>query len=164
MFTVTVIPAVCVKVTKCSYRPELENKFVILPCMLSGEKVSTYTHELPLLGAVGDYYEALFRRSDYVSHIVFDVLDRTSPTPQTPTPISKIGWPRGTFSDLSPAHQTAEDFYQYTHNAIDFDEDRAGYDFEIDYSTVIYGNLTRITATPSEHWRCYCIWWWNLPL
>lgn len=152
MFTVTVIPAVCVKVTKCSYRPELENKFVILPCMLSGEKVSTYTHELPLLGAVGDYYAALFRRSDYVSHIVFDVLDRTS---ETPKPIEKIGWPRGTFSDLSPAQQTEEDFYQYTHGSIDFDEDRAGYEFEIDYSTVIYGNLTRITATPEEHWRCY---------
>ena len=151
-FTVTVIPAVCVKVTKCTYRPELENKFVILPCMLSGEKVSTYTHELPLLGAVGDYYAALFRRSDYVSHIVFDVLDRTS---KIPTPISKIGWPRGTFSDLSPAQQTEEDFYQYTHNAIDFDEDRAGFQFEVDGTTVIYGNLTRITATPSEHWRCY---------
>ena len=151
-FTVTVIPAVCVKVTKCTYRPELENKFVILPCMLSGEKVSTYTHELPLLGAVGDYYAVLFRRSDYVSHIVFDVLDRTS---KIPTPISKIGWPRGTFSDLSPAQQTEEDFYQYTHNAIDFDEDRAGFQFEVDGTTVIYGNLTRITATPSEHWRCY---------
>ena len=152
MFTVTVIPAVCVKVTKCTYRPELENKFVILPCMLSGERVSTYTHELPLLGAVGGYYAALFRRSDYVSHIVFDVLDRTS---KIPTPISKIGWPRSTFSDLSPAQQTEEDFYQYTHNAIDFDEDRAGFEFEVDGTTVIYGNLTRITATPEEHWRCY---------
>lgn len=155
MFTVTVIPAVCVKVTKCSYRPELENKFVILPCLLAGETVSDYTHELPLLGAVGGYYAALFRRSDYVSHIVFDVLDRTSPTPQTPRPIEKIGWPRGTFSDLSPAQQTEEDFYQYTHNAIDFDEYRAGYEFEVDATTVIYGNLTRITATPEEHWRCY---------
>ena len=165
-FTVTVIPAVCVKVTKCDFRPDLENKFVILPCMLSGERVSTYTHELPLLGAMGySHYKGLGLQADYVSHIVFDVLDRTSPTPQTPRPIEKIGWPHGTFSDLSPAQQTAEDFYQYTHNAedfyqythnaIDFDEDRAGYDFEIDYSTVIYGNLTRITATPEEHWRCY---------
>ena len=156
MFTVTVIPAVCVKVTKCSYRPELENKFVILPCLLTGETVSDYTHELPLLGAMG--YSGgggLIPYTNAVSHIVFDVLDRTSPTPQTPRPIDKIGWAYGTFSDLSPAQQTEEDFYQYTHNAIDFDEYRAGYEFEVDATTVIYGNLTRITATPEEHWRCY---------
>jgi hypothetical protein len=121
--------------------------------MLSGEKVSTYTHELPLLGAMGySHYKGLGLQADYVSHIVFDVLDRTS---QIPTPLKNIGWPRGTFSDLSPAQQTEEDFYQYTHNAIDFDEDRAGYEFEVDGTTVIYGNLTRITATPEEHWRCY---------
>lgn len=151
-FTVTVIPAVCVKVTKCSYRPELENKFVILPCLLAGETVSDYTHELPLLGAVGDYVTALTSRTDYVSHIVFDVLDGTS---EIPKPIGKIGWAYGTFSNLSPAQQTEESFYNYTHNAIDFDEDRAGFQFEVDGTTVIYGNLTRITATPSEHWRCY---------
>lgn len=151
-FTVTVIPAVCVKVTKCSYRPELENKFVILPCLLAGETVSDYTHELPLLGATGTYTTALSDRTDLVSHIVFDVLDTTS---ETPKPIEKIGWAYGTFSDLSPAQQTEESFYNYTHNAIDFDEDRAGFQFEVDGTTVIYGNLTRITATPEEHWRCY---------
>ena len=151
-FTVTVIPAVCVKVTKCSYRPELENKFVILPCLLAGETVADYTHELPLLGAVGNYRTALTTRTDFVSHIVFDVLDTNS---ETPKPIEKIGWAYGTFSDLSPAQQTEESFYNYTHNAIDFDEDRAGFQFEVDGTTVIYGNLTRITATPEEHWRCY---------
>jgi len=146
MFTVTVIPAVCIKVTKCDYKPELEGKYVIMPCLAEyGGTVADYTYELPLLGAVGDYYEALFQRRDYVSHIVFDVGGGY-----------KLGWPYNAFSDLSPAHQTQEDFYKHTHGVIDTDETFIShYEFEIDYSTVIYGNLTRITATPEEHWRCY---------